>query len=246
MIFNKNDKYYEKNIQNHRVALGNVTSDGTLANLTALLVAREKAFPPEGDFPGLRAAGVDRAMRPYGYSRGVVLVSKRAHYSITKAANLLGIGEENVISIPVDSGNRMDVEKLRRRVRSLQSDKAPGKTKIISIIGVAGTTETGVPRVDTRKAETTLIIKNHQTVVLGGLRENRTVTGVTKVPLLGDLPGVKYIFRSVSSSKVDTELLIFITVHIVESPELLPEDELKANELANLPRKPNAAIELIR
>jgi type IV pilus assembly protein PilQ len=111
---------------------------------------------------------------------------------------------------------------------------------------IAGTTTIGVPIVDTRKAETTLIIKNHQTVVLGGLRENRVVTGVTKVPVLGDLPGVKYIFRSVTSDKRDTELLIFITVHIVEAPELLPEDELKSNELANLPRKPSAAIELIR
>jgi len=143
LVFKKNDSYYSKNIQNHRVALGNVTSDGTLANLTALLVAREKAFPPEGDFPGLRVAGVERAMRYYGYSRGVVIVSKRGHYSITKAANLLGIGEENVISIPVDSDNRMDMKKLRRRVKTLQDDEGEGKTKIISIIGIAGTTETG-------------------------------------------------------------------------------------------------------
>jgi len=143
LVFKKNDSYYEKSIQNHRVALGNVTSDGTLANLTALLVAREKAFPPEGDFPGLRVAGVERAMRYYGYSRGVVIVSKRGHYSIIKAANLLGIGEENVISISVDGDNRMDIKKLRRRVKALQDDEGEGKTKIISIIGIAGTTETG-------------------------------------------------------------------------------------------------------
>ncbi|MBW1902470.1 MAG: aminotransferase class V-fold PLP-dependent enzyme [Deltaproteobacteria bacterium] len=143
LVFKKNDSYYEKSIQNHRVALGNVTSDGTLANLTALLVAREKAFPPEGDFPGLRVAGVERAMRYYGYSRGVVIVSKRGHYSITKAANLLGIGEENVINISVDSNNCMDIKKLRQRVKTLQDDEGEGKTKIISIIGIAGTTETG-------------------------------------------------------------------------------------------------------
>jgi putative pyridoxal-dependent aspartate 1-decarboxylase len=144
LIFNKGGKYYEKNIQNHRIALGNVTSDGTLANLTALLVAREKAFPPEGDFPGLRMAGVERAMRHYGYSRSVVLVSKRGHYSITKSANLLGIGEDNVISVPVDSNNCMDVKKLRRKIKSLRADeKEKGRTKIIAIIGIAGTTETG-------------------------------------------------------------------------------------------------------
>lgn len=144
LIFNKGSRYYEKNIQNHRVALGNITSDGTLANLTALLVAREKAFPAEGDFPGLRTVGVEPAMRHYGYSRAVVLVSKRGHYSITKSANLLGIGEENVISISVDTNNRIDTKKLRKKIINLQADEEEkGKTKIIAIIGIAGTTETG-------------------------------------------------------------------------------------------------------
>ena len=143
LVFKKNERFYKKNIQDHRIALGNVASDGTLANLTALLVAREKAFPPDGNFPGLRFAGVDRAMRHYGYDRGVVIVSKRGHYSIKKAVNLLGLGEENVISIPVDRDNRMDIRKLSRKVKSLQTSRGKSRTKIISIIGIAGTTETG-------------------------------------------------------------------------------------------------------
>jgi putative pyridoxal-dependent aspartate 1-decarboxylase len=143
LVFNKGDKYYEKNIQNHRVALGNVVSDGTLANLTALLVAREKAFAPDGDFPGLRMAGMERALKYYGYSRAVILVSKRGHYSITKSANLLGLGEDNVISIAVDSNNRIDIKKLRKKIEELQKKNRRGKTKIVSIIGIAGTTETG-------------------------------------------------------------------------------------------------------
>ena len=144
LIFIKANKYYQKNVQNHRVALGNITSDGTLANLTAMFVAREKAFPPDGDFPGLRMSGVEKAMRYYGYSKGVFLVSKRGHYSIVKSANVLGIGEENVISIPVDRNNRMDIKKLRRKVNALHSEsKKEGRTKIIAIIGIAGTTETG-------------------------------------------------------------------------------------------------------
>ena len=143
LIFARAEKFYEKNIQNPRVALGNVTSGGTLANMTALLVAREKAFPPEGDFPGLRMAGVERALRHYGYTRGVIIVSTRGHYSITKTANLLGMGEENVLNIPVDVNNRIDIKGLRRRVKGLLKDKAKEKTKIVAIVGIAGTTETG-------------------------------------------------------------------------------------------------------
>ena len=143
LVFERTDKFYKKNIQNPRIALGNVTSDGTLANMTALLVAREKAFPPEGDFPGLRVAGVERALRHYGYERGVIIVSARGHYSIRKAANLLGIGEENVLIIPVDDDNRIAINKLSRKVRSLQKKKGGNKTRIIAIVGIAGTTETG-------------------------------------------------------------------------------------------------------
>ena len=102
LIFNNKPGFYEKNIHNPKVSLGNVTSGGTLSNVTALMVARERAFPSDGDFPGLRVAGTEKALRYYGYDRGVVLVSTRGHYSITKAANILGIGEANVINIPVD------------------------------------------------------------------------------------------------------------------------------------------------
>jgi putative pyridoxal-dependent aspartate 1-decarboxylase len=142
LIFDRKASFYEKNVHNHHISLGNVTSGGTLSNITALMVAREKAFPPEGDFPGLRIAGSEEALRHYGYKRAVVVVSTRGHYSITKAVNLLGLGESNVIHIPVDNNYHMDTKKLRRRIKSLQED-AHDRAKVIAVIGIAGTTETG-------------------------------------------------------------------------------------------------------
>ncbi|MFP3912661.1 MAG: aminotransferase class V-fold PLP-dependent enzyme [Desulfobacteraceae bacterium] len=149
LIYEKPEPYYRKNIQNPQVAIGNVTADGTLANLTALLVAREKAFPAQKNFPGARTAGMARALAHYGYARGVVIVSTRGHYSIKKAGNLLGIGEENILSIPVDKHNRMDLRKLDRRLKTLEKGDDAG-TKLIAVIGIAGTTETG--NVDNLKA----------------------------------------------------------------------------------------------
>lgn len=145
IIFNRDEKFYRKNIQNPRIALGNVTSGGTISNLTALMVARERAFPADRNFPGIRKAGVEGALNYYGYSRMVILVSRRGHYSIRKSANLLGLGEKNVINIPADIYNRINIKALRRNIHSIKrSDLERGKkTKIISIIGVAGTTETG-------------------------------------------------------------------------------------------------------
>jgi glutamate decarboxylase len=143
LVYGRTDRFYERNIQNPRIALGNVTSDGTLANLTALQVAREKAFPPDGNFPGARAAGMGDALRYYGYRRGVIIVSARGHYSIKKAANLLGIGEENVLTVPVDEHNRMDLRRLHRRIQSLGEAKGSERARVIALVGIAGTTETG-------------------------------------------------------------------------------------------------------
>jgi glutamate decarboxylase len=140
LIFNRPDSFYERNVQNPRVALGNATADGTISNLTAFLVAREKAFPPGGEFAGVRAAGVAKGLDHYGCTRGVILVSSRGHYSIQKAVNLLGLGEDNVLAIPVDGNHRIDVRRLAQKVRSLRREKG---TKIVAIAGIAGTTETG-------------------------------------------------------------------------------------------------------
>ena len=145
MIFNRSEKFYRENIQNPRIALGNVTSDGTMSNLTALMVAREKAFPADKNFPGIRKSGVGKALDYYGYSRMVVLVSRRGHYSIRKSVNLLGLGEENIIDIPVDNCNRIDTKALKRKINNIKEDdlKKGKKTRIMAVIGIAGTTETG-------------------------------------------------------------------------------------------------------
>jgi len=145
MIFHRSEGFYRKNIQNPRVAIGNVTSGGTMSNLTALLVAREKALPADRGFPGVRKAGMERALRHYGFTRLVVLTSKRGHYSIQKSANLLGLGEENVIEIPVDIHNGIDINRLKRKIRVIKRDDqtAGTRTKIMAIVGIAGTTETG-------------------------------------------------------------------------------------------------------
>ena len=158
LIFNRSDVFYERNVQNQRVALGNATADGTISNLTAFMVAREKAFPPDGEFPGVRVAGMERGLHHYGFSRGVILVSSRGHYSIQKAANLLGLGEDNVLAIPADGNHRMDIRRLAQKVKSLRKEKG---TKIVAIAGIAGTTETGSVDSLDEMADLALEAKSH-------------------------------------------------------------------------------------
>jgi type IV pilus assembly protein PilQ len=72
------------------------------------------------------------------------------------------------------------------------------------------------PVVDRREADTTLLIKNGQTVVLGGLRKKETNKQVNKIPWLGDLPLVGLLFRFTGEDTVTSELVVFITPRIVE------------------------------
>ncbi len=145
LVFNRSERFYRQNIQNPKIALGNVTTDGTISNLTALMVARNKAFPPDARFPGIRKAGLFEAFRYYNCSRAVLLVSKRGHYSIDKVARILGLGENNVVKIPVDTHNKIDIDKLRRECESIREYNRThsSRIKIVSLIGIAGTTETG-------------------------------------------------------------------------------------------------------
>lgn len=74
----------------------------------------------------------------------------------------------------------------------------------------------GVPSVDKRAVTTQVLVNNGETVVLGGIYEQERSEGVSKVPLLGDLPLLGALFRQ--SSKIDSknELLIFVTPKILK------------------------------
>lgn len=72
-----------------------------------------------------------------------------------------------------------------------------------------------IPIINTRTATTTVLIKSGNTLAIGGLMRQDSSDNYTKVPLLGDIPGVGAIFRSKSLSKTKRDLLIFLTPTIV-------------------------------
>lgn len=139
LIYRRNAAFYEEHIQRSGSALGAFCSDGTIANITALWVALNRVFPPRPDFAGIGEEGLFPALEAHGY-RGVrMLVSKRGHYSLKKAANLLGIGKRNLISVPTDANNKIIVPELIRLIREARAERYA----VAAIVGIAGTTETG-------------------------------------------------------------------------------------------------------
>ncbi|GBE11848.1 type II secretion system protein D precursor [bacterium BMS3Abin13] len=75
----------------------------------------------------------------------------------------------------------------------------------------------GHPTTFKRSAHTTVVVHNNETVVIGGMIGQDTSVGEYKVPLLGDIPILGWLFKSHTNSKEKTNLFIFITPHIVEN-----------------------------
>ena len=139
LMFQCDEDFYAKWMHDSRHALGAFGSGGTVANLTALWAARNNAFPEDADFKGVRREGMYRALRHYGFEGAAVLTSHRGHYSLRKAADLLGIGSRQLILVDTDDANKMDPEQLRCSCLSLTDQGV----RVMSIVGIAGTTETG-------------------------------------------------------------------------------------------------------
>lgn len=73
----------------------------------------------------------------------------------------------------------------------------------------------GVPSIDTNEIETSVVVDNGQTVVLGGVFRSEEVEAVVKTPFLGDLPVLGRLFRRTTNESTKAELLVFITPRIV-------------------------------
>jgi aromatic-L-amino-acid decarboxylase len=105
---------------------GIMASGGMIANLTALSAAREHALP------GSRRHGI--------HGREVSIVcSDEVHYSVRRAAELLGIGRDGVRAVPVDARHRVDVDAL---AATLAQDRADGVVPM-AVVANAGSTLTG-------------------------------------------------------------------------------------------------------
>jgi general secretion pathway protein D len=91
------------------------------------------------------------------------------------------------------------------------------------------------PIINLRSADTVVVTPDGQTVVIGGLMAKAKKETITKIPVLGDIPGLGALFRRKVQNDAKTELMIFLTPHIVKEPA----------ELAGLTSREKASTELV-
>lgn len=127
---------------NPEKSAGNIVSSGTIANLTALLIARDKKYKKKTKYEGL-----------FKLPKGVILTSMASHFSIDKSARILGLGEKNVIRVPVATsedvekflkdGTPFDLKPARIVYEELLNKLKEREMQIISVIPTVGTTIAG-------------------------------------------------------------------------------------------------------
>ncbi|MEE9370078.1 MAG: hypothetical protein V3W45_01285 [Sedimentisphaerales bacterium] len=81
-----------------------------------------------------------------------------------------------------------------------------------------GTVPSGIPQETSAELVTNIMVKDGQTIVIGGLFRDKTTSAKTQVPLLGDLPIVGAAFRGTADQVVRDEVIVLLTPHIVEEP----------------------------
>jgi type IV pilus assembly protein PilQ len=154
--------------------------------------------------------------------RGEVVSSPRLITSNQKEATI-----EQGVEIPYQesSGSGATTTQFKKAVLSLKVKPqiTPDNRVILDLsvsddsVGQVVQSATGgqVPSIDTRAITTQVLVNDGQTVVLGGIMETTRTTSENKVPFLGDIPLLGYLFKTTTKTNNKDELLIFVTPKIL-------------------------------
>jgi len=138
LIYQNDVDFYNEYLHSAKHSLGAFCSGGTIANITALWVARNKILGPKDGFAGVAKAGLAAAYRHSNINNLGLMSSKRGHYSLGKAVDVLGIGRNNMITVD----NTYHVLSPEAALKAGKAYQDAGN-KVLAIVGIAGTTETG-------------------------------------------------------------------------------------------------------
>ncbi len=134
-----------------------------------------------------------------------------------------GVSYEGTAGIPVSSvtyqkvGIILDVTPFITPDGLVEMILSP-QISSLSTATVQISTNVFAPVIDLRSATTVVVTPDGQTVIIGGLMENEKTVVDTKIPILGDIPLLGNLFKRHQRDNTKTELLIFLTPHVVNNP----------------------------
>ena len=198
-------------------------------NVNGLIVAGVKGFLPDG-----KTLNVGALLRAFQADTGVNILSTPNILTLDNQEAKIIVGQ-NVPFITGTSqtagGNvqatieRKDVGILLKITPHTTESDLVRLDLYQEISSLGGSVPVGpdqeVPITNKRAVETSVVVRNNETVVIGGLIKDDLTVTERKVPILGDLPLLGYLFRYQSKQKGKTNLILFLTPHIIRDSEAL-------------------------
>lgn len=130
------------------------------------------------------------------------------------------------------------------KIRLMLDPEFSVQTGTVALVIPTGLTAISSPQpiVDKRVASTQALIQDGQTVIIGGLRKRDVVQEISKVPVLGDIPLLGALFKFKGEKAINSELIVFITPHIIIDPTLAPIDTIKLDAMNGELREPQPPV----
>jgi type II secretory pathway component GspD/PulD (secretin) len=122
-------------------------------------------------------------------------------------------GVSTVTTTFQEVGVKLEVTPRVNSANLITINLKPEVSRVLEIVSGPGGAQ--APRVGTRSAETTLIVTDGQTIVMGGLISQEERKTTVKVPILGDIPVIGELFRFTTTTTAESEVIFLITPQIV-------------------------------
>lgn len=161
-------------------------------------------------------------------ARRVPFISSTSYYNSTVNSGFAGNNTNRVEFI--DVGTILTVTPRVTEDHNILMDINAEDSDAVQVVITSNGEDSTVPEKTTRRAETQLRVGSAETVVLGGLRKDKSEEAVSRTPILGDIPLIGRLFRYPNNKSENRTLLIFLTPTIVDEYTYPESDQLAAAE----------------
>ncbi len=131
---------------------------------------------------------------------------------------MIQVGKEYPIKYGWDDYRYRDLGVILRITPKINKDKFVNIEVKQEILKHFDDSALDLPIFDKRVVESNALVKSGHTMIIGGMIEKRVTESVAKVPWLGDIPVLKYLFRRTSKVRENIELMVLITPYVITSP----------------------------
>ncbi len=160
-------------------------------------------------------------------NKASINVNETRYFKVTTGSSVLG-ADYSIRFQPITFGIKLDITPWISQGGQITAEIAPEVSN-----SDGANPDGGYPNVSTRTISTTVRLNDGETIILGGLIKTNVSENRDKIPLLGDIPLIGNLFRHTTKSFSKTNLVVYITPHIIKKGSINLDSALQSLEINN-------------